>query len=160
MRSAEALRQIWLNSDATTQSNPLTFTVFWMEYRLWRLHLFSFHLVNVLLQATNALLFWRLLSRLSVPGAWWAVVVFALHPLDVMSVAWATELKNVLSGFCYLAALLSNLQFYGLDGDRTAQQTSRRWYYGLAAGLCLWALLSKMSTSILPVAILGGKGAD
>ena len=118
------------------------------------MHPFGFHLINVLLQAANALLFWKLLSRLSVPGAWWAAAVFALHPVHVMSVAWVTELKNVLSGCFYLAGLLMYLKICGLDGDRPAQPGDRKRFYALTMGLFLCALLSKTSTSIFPVAIL------
>ena len=132
LRSAEGLRRIWLSPDATVQYYPLTFTVFWLEYHQWGLDPVGFHLVNVLFQAANAILFWRLLSRLSVPGAWWAAAVFALHPVHVMSVAWVTELKNVLSGLFFLTAVLSYLRFSGLDDDRTVPQSGHRRFYGLA----------------------------
>ncbi|HUJ09105.1 MAG TPA: tetratricopeptide repeat protein [Verrucomicrobiae bacterium] len=154
LRTADGLRQIWVNPDATVQYYPLTFTVFWVEYHLWGLHASGFHLVNVLLQAANAFLFWKLLSRLRVPGAWWAAAMFALHPVHVMSVAWITELKNVLSGLCFLAALLAYLRFCGLEDGSTVPQTNRKLFYALAVGLYFFALLSKTSTSIFPVAIL------
>jgi tetratricopeptide (TPR) repeat protein len=66
-----------------------------------------------------------------------------------MSVAWITELKNVLSGFFFLAALLAWVRFCGVS-----QRTDRKWSYGLVIGLYVSALLSKTSTSILPVAML------
>jgi len=154
LRSAGGLSEIWLNPDKTAQYYPLTFTVFWIEYHLWGLHPFGFHLVNILLQAINALLFWRLLSGLRVPGAWWAAAVFALHPVNVMSVAWITELKNVLSGFFYLAALLTYHRFCGLDAHGGTRQERLKWFFGLALVLYLCALLSKTSTSIFPMAIL------
>ena len=131
LRSAKGLRQIWLNPNDTVQYYPLTFTTFWIEYHLWGLHPLGFHLVNVLLQAVNAVLFWRLLSRLGVPGAWWAAAVFALHPVHVMSVAWITELKNVLSGCFYLAALLAYVRFCSLNAPdrihRRAPNGSTAW---------------------------------
>jgi Flp pilus assembly protein TadD len=145
MRSVEGLREIWLNPDATVQYYPLTFTVFWIEHQLWGLNPLGYHVVNVLLHAVNAVLFWILLKRLNVPGAWWAAAVFALHPVHVMSVAWITELKNVLSGVFFLLALLAYLRF-----SDSGQKSS----YGLALGLYVAALLSKTATSILPVAIV------
>jgi len=145
LRSVAGLRQIWLDPHATVQYYPLTFTVFWIEYHLWGPNPAGFHMVNVLLHSVNAVLFWILLRRLRVPGAWWAAAVFALHPVHVMSVAWITELKNVLSGCFFLGALLA----FFWDSE-----SSRRSRYALALGLYLCALLSKTSTSILPVAVI------
>jgi protein O-mannosyl-transferase len=154
LRSEAGLRQIWVQPEATSQYYPLTFSVFWAEYHGWELKPFGYHLVNVLLQAVNAVLFWRLLARLKVPGAWWAAAVFALHPVHVMSVAWVTELKNVLSGLFYLGALMVYLRFSGVDERGPTSAAGRRGLYGLALALYLCALLSKTATSLLPVAIV------
>ena len=153
LRSAEGLRRIWFEFGATPQYYPLVFTTFWTEYHLWRLDPFGYHLVNVVLHAIGAIILWRVLRRLSVPGSWLAAAVFALHPVNVESVAWITERKNVLSGVFYLSALLAYLRFIGVPAH--GPDTPRRWcHYGLALVLFSCALWSKTVTCSLPAAIL------
>jgi protein O-mannosyl-transferase len=83
-----------------------------------------------------------------VPGAWLAGAIFALHPVQVESVAWITERKNVLMGFFFLLTLLAWVEF--LD-----QQTLRRWrLYSLALVLYALALFSKTTACTLPAALL------
>tara|TARA_R110002049_G_scaffold2750_2_gene21471 strand:+ start:260179 stop:262203 length:2025 start_codon:yes stop_codon:yes gene_type:complete len=112
LRDASGLRDIWLDPSATPQYYPLVHSSFWIEYHLWGLHPTGYHIVNVLIHIANSLLLWRLLSRFSIPAAWFAAFVFAIHPVHVESVAWITERKNVLSGFFYLSAALCFLRFW------------------------------------------------
>ena len=101
------LRLMWCNPTALQQYSPLTGTTFWLDYQLWGFWTLPYHIENVLLHTFGALLFWRLLWRLQVPGAWLAGAIFALHPVNTESVAWITERKNVLSLPLYLGALLA-----------------------------------------------------
>jgi tetratricopeptide (TPR) repeat protein len=103
------LRLIWTDTKANEQYYPMVFTSYWIEKRLWGLAPLGYHLVNVLLHAANALLLWRLLARLGLPGGLWAAALFALHPMCVESVAWVTERKNTLSLFLSLLAMLAYL---------------------------------------------------
>ena len=165
LRTPDGLRRIWLEPKALPQYYPLVHTTFWLEYHLWHVHPFGYHLVNVLLHALNAILLLLLLSHLRVPGAWLAALLFALHPVQVESVAWITERKNVLSAFFYLASFLAYLRYYDLtvDSDQTSPgihpATSKVkdnfWpFYPLSFFLFLCALLSKTITCSLPAAIL------
>jgi hypothetical protein len=85
------------------------------------------------------------LYRLSVPGAYFAAAIFALHPVQVESVAWITEIKNTLSGVFYLGATIAWLR-YRDKGGGTA--------YALAFLLFILALCSKTVTATLPAALL------
>jgi hypothetical protein len=148
LRSADGLRRIWTEPGAVPQYYPLTFTTFWLEYRVWGLSPAGYHALNVALHAVSAVVLWRVLLLLQVPGAWLAAAVFAVHPVEVESVAWITERKNTLSGACYLAALLAYLHFaFGA--------ARRRWrLYGLALALFIAALLSKTVAASLPAVLV------
>ncbi len=147
------LRKIWFEIGATDQYYPLTYTTFWIEKRVWGDNPAGYHVINILLHAANAVLVWRLLALLGIPGAALAGLLFAVHPLNVESVAWITERKNTLSLLFYLLAALAYARFDGWRGfDAT---TSRRWgAYVAAIGLFALALLSKSAVATLPAAIL------
>jgi tetratricopeptide (TPR) repeat protein len=165
LRSLHGLRLIWFVPDATVQYYPLTFTAFWLEYHLWGLDPLGYHLVNILLHSVNAILFWMILKRLGVPGAWLAAGIFALHPVCVETVMWVTEHKNTLSGVFYLGSLLAALKFW-LPGETSLQskpltatgeitKPSDDWrFYWLAVAFYLCALWSKTAAVPLPAVIL------
>ncbi len=95
---------------------PLTWLSFALDHAVWGLDPFGYHLTNVLLHAANAGVFYLLAHALLVAarldagrartGALVAALCFAVHPLRVESVAWATGRKDVLSGLFTLLALL------------------------------------------------------
>ncbi len=144
----DGLRRIWFSLDSPSQYFPLTYTLFRIERGLFGLHASGFHWVNILLHAVNALLVWKVLRRLSVPGARLAALIFALHPVQVESVAWITELKNLLALFFSLLAVLAWLEF--VEG-----RAGRPWrFYLCSLGLYLLALLSKSTACTLPAALL------
>jgi tetratricopeptide (TPR) repeat protein len=153
LRSVDGLKGIWIKPGTTIQYYPLLFTSFWVEYHFWGLHPFGFHLVNVLLHALNAVLLWQVLRRLQLPGAWLAAAIFAIHPVQVESVAWITERKNVLSGLFYVLAALAYLRFRPLTDAKSARPWDWRMY-PLVIALFLAALLSKTVTCSLPAALL------
>lgn len=159
LTSLDGLRRIWFQLGAVPQYYPLVHTTFWLEYRLWGLNPLGFHVVNVLLHSLNAILLAVLLRRISVPGAWLAAAVFAVHPVHVESVAWITERKNVLSGTFYLGALMTYLKFVFPSETAGPKETPLKlhgpWrFYALAVGLYLCALFSKTVTATMPAAVL------
>src|ERR1700723_2955380 len=149
LQSFRGLSRIWFELGATQQYYPLLHSAFWLEHRMWGDAVAGYHLTNVALHALSACLAVAIMKRLSLPGAWLAGFVFALHPVNVESVAWISEQKSTLSGVFYLAALLAYLHFY-LQPD----QNRRKSKYLLATGLFVLALLSKTVTATLPAVLL------
>jgi tetratricopeptide (TPR) repeat protein len=153
LRNARGLYLIWFDPTALQQYYPLSGTTFWLDYHFWKLWALPYHVENVVLHLIAVLLFWRLLQKLQVPGAWLAAGIFALHPAMVESVAWITERKNVLSMVFFLGALLAYGRFN--SSWKTNNNSPRRWgAYALAFVLLLAALLAKTTTFSFPAVIL------
>src|ERR1035438_1735637 len=170
----DGLRQIWFSLDSP-EYYPLVFTSFRLEKALWGLNPVGFHWVNLFLHAAGAVLVWRVLKRLKVPGAWLAAAVFALHPVNVESVAWISERKNTLAMVFYLASLLFYLRSNqeskvgrGNPASGYTQHTTRNTpeapsasplptslFYWLSLGTFVLALLSKTAVSPFPLVLLG-----
>ena len=147
LRSLHGLWRIWFVPGATPQYYPATYSSFWLEYQFWGLNPVASHFVNVLLHSLNAIVLWRLLRFLGVPGAWLAAALFALHPVYVESVAWISERKNVLSGLLYLTSAWMFLR-YAL-GTRVG-----RWLYAGSLSLFMLALFAKTITCSLPAVLV------
>jgi Tfp pilus assembly protein PilF len=143
---------------------PLSWITFGLDYLLWGMNPLGYHLTNQLLHTANAVFFYFIShdlialalsnpdnkkSRQLAVSAAFAALLFAIHPLRVESVAWATERRDVLSGFFYLWTL-----YCYLLASSTGEQTSRRRW--LAAAVCVYALslLSKATAITLPVILL------
>jgi len=136
---------IWSQPGATVQYYPILHSAFWLEHRIWGDAVAGYHLTNIVQHAFSACLVVMIVRRLSLPGAWLAGFLFALHPVNVETVAWISEQKNTLSGVFCLAAMLTYLSY---------DQTRRKSQYLVATGLFVLALLSKTVTATLPAALL------
>src|SRR6184192_1889693 len=165
LRTLDGLRRIWFQPRATAQYYPLLYTSYWVQQRLWGDSTTGYHLVNLLLHIGCIVLVLKILRFLRVPGAELATIIFALHPVNVETVAWIAERKNALSGIFALAATLfylkfdesrdlevpsrdSSTSFHSARNDKTHR--SRR-SYALAIGLFLLGLLSKTAIVTLPL---------
>ncbi|SFH61472.1 hypothetical protein [Planctomicrobium piriforme] len=120
---------------------PLTILSFLTEHTLWGLRPAGYHVTNVLLHMLNAVLVFRLLRQLTKNDwlSWGVAMLFALHPVQVESVAWISSRKTLLSSTFMLASFMCWLR-----PERTAKQEG----WGL-----LWlllGLLSKASTVVVP----------
>ncbi|ABW67079.1 tetratricopeptide repeat protein [Desulfosudis oleivorans] len=159
LTSLDGLKRIWLSRSATPQYYPMVFSSFWVEYQIFGPEPMVFHLTNMMLHGINAILVWLILMRLGLPWAWLAAAVFALHPVNVESVAWISERKNVLSGLFALSSLLLLVRLYLTDTDKTVQtppSPKKNAYalYGASFFLFILALLSKSVTCMMPVVFL------
>ncbi len=148
LTAPDGLRRIWFSLDSPSQYFPLVYTTFRIEHAIWGLNPMGYHIVNVCLHIINALLLWLILSRLGIRGSWLAAAIWALHPVNVESVAWITERKNTLSTLFYLLTVLAWLRFVEASGR------GRYWYYGLSIILCQLALFAKTTACTLPAAML------
>jgi tetratricopeptide (TPR) repeat protein len=150
LRVENGLQRIWFSLDQPSQYFPMTYTVFLFEYKMWKLNPFGYHLVNILIHIANALLLWLVLSKLRIGGAWLAAAIFALHPVNVESVAWITELKNTMMGLFSLLSVLAWWRF--INQSRT--KSKERLVYALSLVLFALALFSKTTACTVPVAML------
>lgn len=145
LRSVQGLVAIWTQLGATQQYYPLVHTVFWLEQRLWGDSVLGYHLLNILVHALSAVVLLRILRRLNVPGALLAAGLFALHPVQVESVAWISELKNTLSGVFFFLSIWSYFNF---------DETRSRRSYSAAFVLFLFGLMCKTAIAPMPAVVL------
>jgi Flp pilus assembly protein TadD len=154
------------NALVTGEMSPLTFwfqtdftlsaVTWWLQWLAWGDSPGGYHAVNIALHGLSAVLLWRLLARLKIPGAWLAAALFAVHPVCVNSVARIAELKNTLSLPFFILSFWAYLKHetFSLDtGDRSRQNRGAIWY-GLSLVAFVLALLSKTSTVMLPAVLL------
>ena len=145
---------------------PLSWITLGVDYLVWGLDPFGYHLTNVILHSLNAVLFYFLslkLFMLALPNeprsdkmaglrlsALFAALFFSIHPLRVESVAWVSERRDVLSGFFYLLTLLLyTVSNWSADSNRTFL---RKHIPPLSAFLL--ALLSKGIVIPLPAVLI------
>jgi tetratricopeptide (TPR) repeat protein len=143
---------------------PLSWLTLAIDYSIWRLDPFGYHLTNIILHAANAALFYFLVVRLLRLAfsagssetvleirlaAAVAALFFALHPLRVESVAWVTERRDVLSTLFLIATLI----FY-LRAQQPPEQSNRWRWIGLAWVTYLFSLLAKAAGITFPVVLV------
>ena len=165
VRSSDGPYRAWCTSEPIDYW-PATNTMFWIEWRLWGANPTGYHVTNVILHIAESLLIWLILRKLSIPGALLAGVIFAIHPVNVESVAWIAQGKNLM---CMLFLLLSMLWYldalrsHGARREKNANglrhpssfipHPSSFYFLSLAASAL--SMLSKGSAVVVPVLMLG-----
>jgi tetratricopeptide (TPR) repeat protein len=143
------LKNAWWAFSAFAAGNwhPITWISHQLDCSLFGLEPLGPHVVNVLLHATNATLL--LLVLFAMTGALWPSVfvaaLFAAHPLNVESVAWVSERKNVLSTLLWIGTMGTYLRY--------TRRPSFTTYAGVALALTL-GLLAKPMVVTLPAVLL------
>ena len=172
VKASDGLYRFWCTTEATDYW-PATNTTFWIEWRIWGMNPTGYHVTNLILHIASSLLIWLILRRLSIPGAFWAAMIFAVHPVNVASVAWIAERKNLiamlfflLSIMCYLKTVMPTTSVgmaparsHGGPWERVtslwrpAPRLSRLFYW-LSLAAFVVAMLGKGSVAMLPVLLL------
>jgi len=157
IRAGDGLQQFWATRNAQDYW-PVTSTSLWIEWRLWGLQPLGYHLTNLALHLAEVLLLWSVLRRLRVPGAGLAALLFAVHPLNVESVTWIAQRKNLLALLFELLSIRWFLQSGILAEEAPSPGPRPRlragWYWLSVLAFAL-AMLSKGSVAPLPL-VLGG----
>jgi tetratricopeptide (TPR) repeat protein len=127
---------------------PVTYSSLWLEWHLWGPNPFGYHVTNVVVHALSCVVLWRMFVRLNfaTTTALVGALLFALHPVNVESVAWIAERKNVLAMLFYTITAWSFVRF--------AQSEQRKWYIVSLAAFLL-SLLAKPAAVAWPAVALG-----
>lgn len=142
-----SLSNLWdISTDVINRNYaPITILTYLVEYTCWGLNPTGYHAVNILLHAINAVLVCVLVTQLTNQRTvgWMTAALFAVHPVQIESVAWISSMKGLLCATFTLACLICWMR-----PTRTERQ--RNW--GLA--FFVLALLSKALTIVVPAILL------
>jgi protein O-mannosyl-transferase len=126
---------------------PVTLLSYVLDYQIWKLNANGFHVTNVLLHLACIGLLFSLLKQLGASQGivLMTVTLFAIHPVNVESVSWASERKNLLATLFFLLSFQRYIRF---------KQSSSRVYYLGSLLFFLLSILSKASTIVAPLVYL------
>ncbi len=169
IKAADGLWRFWCTTEATDYW-PVSNTTLWIEWRLWKMNPVGYHVTNLILHIVEVLLLWAILRKLSIPGAYFASLIFAVHPVNVESVAWISSRKNLMAMLFLLLSILWYLSQFSSSSSDNAQRSRHtpcadpahgvcgphidRWYW-LSLLAFVLAMFSKGSVAVLPVLLLG-----
>ncbi len=126
---------------------PITSLSYMLDYQLYGLNPKGFHLTNLFFHMANSLLLFLVFFRMT--GAIWqsafVASMFAFHPLNVESVAWVSERKNVLSTLFWLLTIWAYLNYVEKPNFKT---------YSLVFLSFTFGLMSKPMVVTLPFVLL------
>jgi tetratricopeptide (TPR) repeat protein len=169
VKTSDGLYNFWCTSKPVDYW-PASNTTFWIEWRLWGMHPTGYHVTNLILHIVESWLIWVILRKLCIPGAFWAAIIFTVHPVNVEATAWIAQRKDVTAMLFLLLSILWYIKHLSpsrgdeVHGSRhtpcadPAQGVCGlhfdRWYWLSLAAFVL-AMLGKGSAAILPLLLLG-----
>lgn len=127
--------------------HPLTMLSFGVDWQLFGNHAKGYHIENITWHLLNTILVFYIGKRFSLSSfyAFILAAVFAFHPLQIETVAWISERKNLLYAFFYLGAILKYFQY---------KLSKKTWHLVLVYLLFILSLLSKSSAVTLPLVFI------
>jgi protein O-mannosyl-transferase len=140
------LWKIWFAPGSLVEYYPIEASVQAIQWSFWGpSNTLGYHLTNLLLHLSSALLVWRLLAKFGLRLAWLGGFLFAIHPAMVESVAWISELKNTLSLPVFLLSMCAWIDY---------EKRGRPSDYFRALGFFVAAMLCKISMALFPFVLL------
>jgi len=129
---------------------PIQMISYMFDYEIWGLRPSGFILINILLHTANGILFYLLLRRLSGEKVWvfLASLIFLFHPVQVESVVWVSQRKNLLAMFFFL------IGFHLYTLYKQGEEKPERAFYWLCLVAFVFSLLSKSVAVIFPLVLL------
>ena len=110
--TSESVKWAFTTMDSEDWS-PVNWLSHMLDYQLYGMHPKGHHLTNLFFHIANSLLLFLVLFRMT--GAIWqsafVAAMFAFHPLNVESVAWLAERKNVLSTLFWLLTMWAYIHY-------------------------------------------------
>jgi tetratricopeptide (TPR) repeat protein len=131
---------------------PFLLTSFFLDYSIWGLNPYGFHLSNVVLHILNTLLVFGLISQLGYSSgiSFFTAALFAAHPVQTEAIAWIAGRNDSLMVFFFL------ITFIGIGKGRRPQRVSRKtyWYIISFASFGCAFLTKEMAVMFLPLLML------
>lgn len=148
---------------------PFTWISFTIDYQIWGLNPFGYHLTNIILHAVNAGMVVLLADRLYTGkfdddehagniylhsiALFLAGFMWGVHPLNVESVSWVTERKNVLNGIFFFGTILSYLRYTELIKLKVEKRRAVKSFV-ISLLLLVMGLMVKPVGIVMPVVLL------
>ncbi len=127
---------------------PLQMLSYMLDYTLWGVKPAGYLFSNILFHSCNGLFFYWMLVRLGGNRLWafFGAFIFLCHPVQVESVAWVSQRKNLLAMFCFLLSVITYLE-YREEGP------GRSGWYAASLVMFMLALLAKSVVVVLPLVL-------